>query len=55
MADTWLSTELRYSPERDAIELVDPVVGVVGIVPRNMVIRMLGMLPPEPPERDNDA
>jgi hypothetical protein len=48
MSDVWGTAEYRYSAEQDAIELVGAAGDVVGIIPRNAIIRMLGMLPGNP-------
>lgn len=50
----WRGCTERYNPEDDSIELVDPDGDVVMRIHRNGVIRMLGMLPSEPPEEDKD-
>lgn len=46
----WRSTEPRYNPETDTIDLVDSDGDVTAKLHRNAVIKMLGMLPPEPPK-----
>ena len=45
----WFATTPRYSAKDDSIELVDEAGKVCARLYRNMVIRMVGMLPPDPP------
>ena len=47
----WFSTTPRYSAKNDGIELVDSAGEVYVRLHRNMVIWMVGMLPPNPPPK----
>ena len=47
----WRSVSPQYCEENDSIDLVDDDGDVLVRLHRNMVIRMLGMLPGEPPKK----
>ena len=50
----WRKVEPRYNPEADGIELIDSDGDALVTLCRNSVIKMLGMLPPEPPKEASD-
>lgn len=51
----WVGAQPRYCYDDDSIELVAPDGEVMARLHRSSIIRMVGMLPPNPPQQSRSV